>query len=102
MNLKVTIVASAAILAASTVGAWADGVVNVQTWGGTLGNSFQKNIAEPFEKETGIKVVMNYGMSVDAIAKVRAQAANPQIDVAMMGQTEGIALWKDGLSAPLD
>jgi putative spermidine/putrescine transport system substrate-binding protein len=74
----------------------------VQTWGGTLGDSFQKNIVEPFEKETGIKVVLSYGMSVDASAKVRAQAANPQIDVAMMGQTEGIALWQEGLTAPLD
>jgi putative spermidine/putrescine transport system substrate-binding protein len=96
-----TVLASAAFLVAASP-ALAQDVVNVQTWGGTLAASFQKNIAEPFEKETGIKVVLSYGMSVDAVAKVRAQAANPQIDVAMMGQTEGIALWREGLTAPLD
>lgn len=102
MSLRTTILASAAIVMASVPPVLAQGVVNVQTWGGTLAESFIANIAEPFEKETGIKVVLSYGMSVDAIAKVRAQAANPQIDVAMMGQTEGIALWEEGLTAPLD
>jgi putative spermidine/putrescine transport system substrate-binding protein len=102
MMLRMTALASAALLFAGLPQAAAQEVVNVQTWGGTLAESFQKNIAEPFERETGIKVVLSYGMSVDAIAKVRAQAANPQIDVAMMGQTEGIALWEEGLTAPLD
>jgi putative spermidine/putrescine transport system substrate-binding protein len=102
MKLRMTILASLAILAGSVTQVFAQEVVNVQTWGGSLAESFTKNIAEPFEKETGIKVVLSYGMSVDAIAKVRAQAANPQIDVAMMGQTEGITLSQEGLTAPLD
>jgi putative spermidine/putrescine transport system substrate-binding protein len=97
-----TIALTTVVLLLSAAQSFAQDVVNVQTWGGTLADSFIKNIAEPFQKETGIKVVLSYGMSVDAIAKVRAQASNPQIDVAMMGQTEGITLWKEGLTAPLD
>lgn len=77
-------------------------VVNVQTWGGSLGESFQKNIVEPFEAETGIDVVLSYGMAADALAKVRAQQANPQVDIAMMGQTEAISLWNEGLLDVLD
>lgn len=93
--------ASAVVLAASFT-AEAQDVVNVQTWGGSLGESFQKNIAEPFEQETGIRVVLSYGMAADALAKVRAQQVNPQVDIAMMGQTEAIALWKEGLLDVLD
>jgi putative spermidine/putrescine transport system substrate-binding protein len=93
--------ASAVLLAASFT-AEAQEVVNVQTWGGSLGESFQKNIVEPFEAKTGEKVVLSYGMAADALAKVRAQQGNPQVDIAMMGQTEGISLWKEGLLDVLD
>jgi putative spermidine/putrescine transport system substrate-binding protein len=102
MNLKIAVLASVAVLALAAFPARAQEVVRVQTWGGALGDSFQKNIVEPFEKETGIKVELSYGMSVDALAKVRGQAANPQIDVAMMGQVDGITLWQEGLTAALD
>ena len=98
---RVLALASALLLAAS-VTSEAQEVVNVQTWGGSLGESFQKNIVEPFEAETGIKVVLSYGMAADALAKVRAQQASPQVDVAMMGQTEAISLWSEGLLDVLD
>jgi putative spermidine/putrescine transport system substrate-binding protein len=91
-----------ALLLAASFTAEAEEVVNVQTWGGSLGESFQKNIVEPFEAETGIKVVLSYGMAADALAKVRAQQANPQVDIAMMGQTEAISLWDEGLLDVLD
>jgi len=102
MNIRRVIMAATAILIGGASHVFAQETVNVQTWGGSLAESFIKNISEPFEKETGIKVVLSYGMSVDALAKVRAQAGNPQIDIAMMGQTEGITLWQEGLTAPLD
>jgi putative spermidine/putrescine transport system substrate-binding protein len=102
MNRGLFSFVAAALLALATSPVLAQGVVRVQTWGGNLGESFQKNILEPFEKETGLKVELSYGMSVDAVAKVRAEAAHPQIDIAMMGQTEGIALWREGLTSPLN
>lgn len=79
-----------------------DQTLIVQTWGGSLGDSFQQNVVKPFEEQTGIKVQLSFGMAADAGAKVRAQRANPQLDIAMVGQTEAASLWKEGLLAPLD
>lgn len=79
-----------------------DKTIYVQTWGGSLGESFQENVVRPFEQATGYKVELSYGMAADALAKVRGQKANPQVDVAMVGQTEAAILWREGLLAPLD
>lgn len=79
-----------------------DRVVVVQTWGGDLGKSFRENVVKPFEEQTGIKVLISTGMSADAAAKVRLQAAHPEIDVAMMVYGDATLLWDEGLLAPLD
>jgi putative spermidine/putrescine transport system substrate-binding protein len=101
MNLRLLFLAGLAAQIFAITPVRAD-QVNVQTWGGTLGDSFTKNIVEPFERQTGIKVVLSYGMAADAMAKVRAQQAHPELDIAMVGQTEGIALNNDGLVSELN
>jgi putative spermidine/putrescine transport system substrate-binding protein len=101
--LKTSVLSSIAVLLlAGTAFAQDNKTVVVQTWGGSLGESFQKNVVDPFEAATGYKVELSYGMAADALAKVRGQRANPQLDIAMVGQTEAAVLWGEGLLAPLD
>lgn len=95
------LVAVAALLVTSSALGQENKTIYVQTWGGSLGESFKKNVVEPFEKASGYQVELSYGMAADAVAKVRGQRANPQVDVAMMGQTEAAVLWKEGLLDPL-
>lgn len=78
------------------------GKVVVHTWGGDLGKSFRSNIVKPFEEKTGIKVSIVTGMAADSAAKVRAQASNPKLDVAMMTPSHAYKLYENDLIVPLD
>jgi len=98
----VTIAITVAIGVVCVTGGAAERVVNVQTWGGDLGESFRANIVKPFEEQTGIKVLISTGMSSDAAAKVRLGAGNPEIDVAMMIYGDATLVWDEGLLDPLD
>ena len=76
--------------------------VVVMTWGGNWGDSFKKNVAEPFEKKFGIKVIVEIQTGTRAgQTKLRAQKDNPQIDVwtASMGGIE--AAGSEGLLTPI-
>ena len=76
--------------------------VVLATWGGAWGKAFQEAAIEPFEKATGIKVRVIYGVSSTNLAQVAAQKENPQIDVITMVAGDGIAAWQRGLTAALD
>lgn len=76
--------------------------ITMATWGGIYGETFKKVIAEPFEKETGIKVNLIYGNSLSNYQKLVAQKQKPQIDVVTLGSDVAIQGYQDGLFQTLN
>lgn len=89
---------AAGLLAAG--GASAD--VTMATWGGAYGEAFKKHLAEPFEKETGIKVNLVYGNSLSNYQKLVAQKQKPQIDIVTLGSDVGMQGFQEGLFEAVD
>ncbi len=50
----------------------------IAIWGGPFSAALREAVLPEFEKDHGVKVVMEEGISADAIAKVRTARANPQ------------------------
>jgi putative spermidine/putrescine transport system substrate-binding protein len=68
--------------AASSGGGKPSGTINVSTWGGVWTDAEKKEFADPFTKDTGVKV--NYqvsGSSPMAPALLQAQSGNVKLDV---------------------
>lgn len=59
-------------------------------------------IFDPFEEVCGCDVVIETGNSVERMAKIEANAANPVIDVAVMSAHDALALSRKGLLQSLD
>ncbi len=59
-------------------------------------------VFDPFEKVCGCEVVVETGRSVERMAKIEANAANPIIDVAVMSSHDALALARKGLLQSLD
>jgi putative spermidine/putrescine transport system substrate-binding protein len=94
----------AAALAATPVAAGKfDGTtIRLQTWGGVEGEMVRKNVIEPFEKDTGAKVVVEEGWTSASVAKLRAQKNDPQLDVVMFDDIGVVTAAREGLLEPLD
>jgi putative spermidine/putrescine transport system substrate-binding protein len=75
--------------------------VVVCSWGGTYQKAMRKAYFDPFEKETGIKVV---DVSAPEVAKVKAQvdSKNPEWDVIEAGTRWYSVLVNQGFVQPLD
>lgn len=59
-------------------------------------------VFDPFEEVCGCNVVVETGRSVERMAKIEANAANPVIDVAVMSTQDALALARKGLLQSLD
>jgi putative spermidine/putrescine transport system substrate-binding protein len=76
--------------------------VVLATWGGSWGKAIKAAQADPFEKETGIKVKMISGVSLANMQMIKAQRDNPQVDIVMFTVQDAVRAYNDGLLAPLD
>ncbi len=94
-------VLSAAVVFGVPCAASAQEIV-LATWGGAWGKAFQQSMIEPFEKATGIKVKVIYGVSSSNLATIEAQKDKPQVDVITMVSGDGLTAWHRGLIAALD
>lgn len=70
--------------------------------GGTLARAFRKNVVEPFEKKYQARVNVVTGLTMENLAKLRAQKGNPQIDVVIFDPPGAIPAAKEGLLETLD
>jgi putative spermidine/putrescine transport system substrate-binding protein len=70
--------------------------------GGTLAKAFRKNVVEPFEKKQNARVNVVTGLTMENLAKLRAQKGNPQIDVVIFDPPGAIPAAKEGLLETLD
>jgi putative spermidine/putrescine transport system substrate-binding protein len=76
--------------------------LTVAVYGGEWGEAISRAILRPFEEKTGIRIVVEPGVSTVTLAKLRQQKDNPVIDVAWMdGGISEIAL-SEGLVETLD
>lgn len=76
--------------------------IRVQFWSGPEGDNIQANVVDPFVEETGAEVIVEYGFTSGSIAKIQAQAADPQLDVVLMDDIGVLTVAPGKLLAPLD
>ena len=82
-SIRNTLMAGAALFLASTA-AQAQQTFYVAGYGGSFEQTMRKEIFPAFEKKHGIKVEYVAGNSTDTLAKLQAQKANQQIDIAIV------------------
>jgi len=83
-------------------GAWAQGkTIQMGIWGGVQGDYIRKVVIPPFEKELGCKVLVEEGVTLSQIARMRATKEDPKYTVMFIDPL-GIEISKrEGLIAPL-
>ena len=74
----------------------------VAGWGGAQEAAFRKSIIPRFERENNVRIVYQPGLSSQTLARLVAQRANPQIDVAMGDDQPMSEAGTIGLLIPLD
>jgi putative spermidine/putrescine transport system substrate-binding protein len=65
-------------------------------------DAYKEALYDPFEALCDCKLVIETGNSVERMAKIEANAANPVIDMAVISSHDALALARKGLLAPLD
>lgn len=94
--------ASAFLPGPAAAGAFDGKTIRAQFWGGSDGLVIRKYIVAPFEKETGAKVIVEEGNTSASIAKIRAQKADPQIDVIFLDDIGVFTLAREGVLDKVD
>lgn len=99
--LGVSVPAMLALLDRPPAAEAATKVVNIAGYGGVSNDAILKAWAEPFEKQTGIKVNMGANASL-ALAKLQAQSGNPQWDIVGLDGSELPTAVKQNLLERID
>ena len=60
-------------------------------------DAYKKLVYDPFEAKCGCKLVVETGNSVERIAKMEANKANPVIDMAVVSMADGLEAARKGL-----
>jgi putative spermidine/putrescine transport system substrate-binding protein len=106
ISARLAAAAAATVSGASAVKAqdkpFSGETLRVQFWSGPEGDNIQRNVVDPFVEETGAEVIVEYGFTSGSIAKVRAQAADPQLDVVLMDDIGVLTVAPEGLLTTLD
>jgi putative spermidine/putrescine transport system substrate-binding protein len=63
---------------------------------------FEKNVVGPFEKQTGIKVVVESGANADRLTKLRINRNNPTVDVMLISDLYATLGEQQGLFEKID
>jgi putative spermidine/putrescine transport system substrate-binding protein len=92
----------AAVVVSGLAGAGEPEELVTTVFGGTLEKAWRTNVIEPFEKQNNVRVRVVTGLSVENLAKLRAQKDNPQIDVFMFDTPIALVGAKEGLLETLD
>ncbi|TDD47534.1 ABC transporter substrate-binding protein [Nonomuraea terrae] len=80
----------------------APGTLVIAGYGGSYEEAFKQSVIPGFEKSCSCKVTYIAGSSTDTVAKLKAQQAAPQIDVALIDDGVQAQAVEAGLLAPLD
>ncbi len=98
---RTALCALAVSAALSALGAQAQDRLTVSTYGFGLDN-FKELLFGPFEEVCGCEVVIETGNSIERMAKIEANAANPVIDMAVMSSHDALSLARKGLLERID
>ena len=103
MKKALSTAAMAAILATTAIGGAqaADKKLTISVYSFAQ-DAYKKALYDPFEEICGCELVVETGNSVERMAKIEANAANPVIDMAVISSHDALALGRKGLIAKLD
>lgn len=93
---------AAAVIAGTAAHAAAEEQLIVSTFGGSFADDTRTCHIQAFERETGAKVVIRVGNSVQHAATIRAGRGRPGIDVAYLDDSLATQLGNEGLLTPID
>ncbi len=65
-------------------------------------DAFKEALYDPFEEICGCELVIETGNSIERMAKIEANAADPVIDMAVISSHDALSLAQKGLLQPLD
>lgn len=65
-------------------------------------DEFKEIVYDPFQKQCGCKLVVETGNSVERLAKMEANKANPVIDMAVVSMADALAATRSGLIDKID
>lgn len=65
-------------------------------------DAYKEALYDPFEAICGCELVIETGNSVERMAKIEANAADPVIDMAVISSHDALGLANQGLLAPID
>ncbi|MDE0112883.1 MAG: ABC transporter substrate-binding protein [Albidovulum sp.] len=65
-------------------------------------DTFEELLYAPFEEICGCEIVVETGNSVERLAKIEANAADPVIDMAVISTHDALAASRKGLLQPID
>lgn len=99
MKLKLPILAAAAALFSSSVLAQDTLTISVYSF---AQDAYKKALYDPFEEICGCKLVIETGNSVERMAKIEANAADPVIDLAVISSHDALSLAQKDLLQSID
>ncbi|HWT56619.1 MAG TPA: ABC transporter substrate-binding protein [Rhizobium sp.] len=100
--MKKALIASAALAALSPLGAAAaDRTLTISVYAFAQ-DDFKTLVYDPFEAKCGCKLVVETGNSVERLAKMEANKANPVIDLAAVSMADALAASRAGLIDKVD
>ncbi|WP_298814816.1 extracellular solute-binding protein [uncultured Roseibium sp.] len=65
-------------------------------------DAYKEALYDPFEEICGCELVIETGNSVERMAKIEANAADPVIDMAVISSHDALSLARKGLLQPID
>jgi putative spermidine/putrescine transport system substrate-binding protein len=100
--MKTVLMASAAILLAATGLAQAQEKTLTISVYALAQDEYKQIVYDPFEKVCGCKLVVETGNSVERLAKMEANKANPVVDMAVVSMADGLSAARKGLIDKID
>jgi putative spermidine/putrescine transport system substrate-binding protein len=99
MTRHLSVIALGATLAAS--GAAAEETLTISVYSFAQ-DAYKTALYDPFEELCGCELVIETGNSVERMAKIEANAADPVIDMAVISSHDALSLAQKGLLQPID
>ncbi|MDL2406742.1 polyamine ABC transporter substrate-binding protein [Rhizobium calliandrae] len=100
--MKRLLLASATLLALSSLGAQAEERTLTISVYAFAQDDYKKLVYDPFEAKCGCKLVVETGNSVERLAKMQENKANPVIDMAVISMADALQASRAGLIDKID
>lgn len=99
MTRSLSLIAVSAAFAATSAAAQETLTISVYSF---AQDAYKEALYDPFEEICGCKLVIETGNSVERMAKIEANAADPVIDLAVISSHDALSLAQKDLLQPID